>query len=69
MKTFSVAIKSKQGHWITNWHEYFSLEDIDWEQVETIVRISGWQGYGYYYGHNSSGLTSSRTRTILYEKE
>ena len=69
MKTYSVATKSKQGHWITNRNQYSSLEDINWEDVKEFISKNGRLGYGYYYGHNSRNLCSSRTRTILYEKE
>ena len=68
MKTYSVAIKSKEGHWITNWHEYSSLQEIDWEGIKQFVNKDGRLGYGYYYGNNSRNLCSSRTRTVLFEK-
>jgi len=69
MKTYSVAIKNKQGHWITNWYQYFNLDDINWSEVKQFVEDHGDLGYGYYYGHNSRNLVSKRTRTVLYEKE
>ena len=64
MKTYSVAIKSEKGHWLTNWNKYPNLQDINWEEVKQFAS----EGYGYYYGHNSSSLCSSRTRTVLFEK-
>ena len=68
MKTYSVATKSKQGHWITNWNQYSNLQDIDWEEVRQFASEDGRLGYGYYYGHNSRNLCSSRTRTVLFVK-
>jgi hypothetical protein len=65
MKTYSVAIKSKKGYWLTNWNQYFSLEDINWEEVKRFAS----EGYGYYFGHNSRNLCSDRTRTVLFERE
>jgi len=68
MKTYSVAIK-KNGYWLTNWYQYFDIQEIDWEQVESTAKINNWQGYGYYYGHNSRNLTSAKCRTVLKEFE
>lgn len=65
MKTYSVAILSAKGYWLTNWNEYNQLEDIDFNKVETHCIEHGCKGYGYYYGHHSSGLTSARCRTVL----
>ena len=68
MKTYSVAIKNKHGHWITNYSQYFSLDDINWKEVKEFVDERDDLGYGYYYGHNSKNLCSNRTRTVLWEK-
>ena len=64
-KTYSVAIKNKNGDWITNWNECFNLDDIDFKKVERYCIESKALAYGYYYGTKSGGLTSSRCRTVL----
>jgi len=68
-KTYSVAIKGKSGDWFTNWGQYFSLDDINWQDVKDFVTERGDLGYGYYYGHKSRSLTSTRCRTVLWESE
>lgn len=36
-KTYSVAILGKDGKtWFTNWGQFFSLDDIDWQEVESL---------------------------------
>ena len=65
-KTYSVAILGKDNKtWFTNWGQYFKLDDIDWQEVESHCLKNGNKGYGYYYGHKSRNLTSSRCRTIV----
>lgn len=66
-KTYSVAIKNQKGHWITNYDQYASPDDINWENVETHCKETGALAYGYYYGHNSRNLTSARCRTVKME--
>lgn len=68
MKTYSVAIKNTNGDWLTNWHQYSNLDNIDWNAVDKFVKDRGDLGYGYYYGHNSRNLTSAKCRTVLYDK-
>ena len=65
MKTYSVAIKVKKGHWVTNWGKYFSLSDINWNGVLDCCKECKSVAFGYYYGHNSNELTSTRCRTEL----
>ena len=65
MKTYSVALLSNDGHWITNWNKYNNLEDINWIKVESFCIEKGYLAYGFYYGHNSNVLTSSRCRSRL----
>ena len=67
MKTYSIAMLSNDGHWITNWNKYDSPEDISWNKVEKFCIEREYLAYGYYYGHNSTALTSSRCRTVLKE--
>lgn len=67
MKTYSVTILSKDGNWITNWGKYFSLDEIDWPEVDKFVKERGDLAYGYQYGTDSRNLTSARTRTVLWE--
>ena len=71
MKTYSVAFRrNKDGIWITNWNKYTSVEGIDWDQVRGYVMSkNSIDAYGYYYGHNSSQLTSAKCRTVLWRKE
>jgi len=64
-KTYSVAIQNKSGVWITNWNKYFNLDDIEWDKVEKYCLENLDLAYGYYYGHNSCNLISSRCRTVL----
>lgn len=68
MKTYSVCTKAKSGHWVTNWGQYFDLDEINWEEVKQFASEDGRLGYGYMYGHNSRNLTASRCRTILAEQ-
>lgn len=79
-ETYSVAILCKNKHglmerdgsipdsyWVTNWGQFYSLDDINFESVEKHCLKAGSLGYGYYYGHNSRNLTSNRCRTVLKE--
>jgi hypothetical protein len=76
MKTYSLAIKvhketvnEGKPYWITNWHQYNNLEDIDWNEVKQFVLNNPqYIAYGYYYGNNSRKLTSDKCRTVLFEK-
>ena len=65
MKTYSIAIQNKSGHWITNWGKYFHLSDINWVEVLAFCVARKDLAYGYYYGHKSNELTSNRCRTKL----
>jgi hypothetical protein len=69
MKTFSVCFLNKHGFWITNWGQHFNLDDIGWEIVEKHVETEQCLAYGYYCGHNSRNLTSSRNRIVLWQVE
>lgn len=66
-KTYSVALKNKNGVWLTNWNKYYSLDDINWELVESVCKEKGYTAYGYYYGWKSNTLTSEKCRTVLKE--
>ena len=50
MKTFSVCILNRKGFWITNYGQFFSIEDINWEEVEKLVKEQNGIAYGYMYG-------------------
>ena len=67
-KTYSVAIQNETGIWLTNWGQYFDLDDIDWAKVEEFCIEGGDLAYGYYHGHNSRNLTSKRCRTVLWKR-
>ncbi len=74
MKTYSVALlvrPDEQGqdpYWVTNWYQYYELDNINWDSVKEYYEENDHCiGYGYYYGHNSSNLTSSRCRTVIQE--
>lgn len=70
MKTYSVVIKSaKTGFWITNWGQFMSADDINWEKVDNYVTSKGDLGYGFVYGRNSRDITSPANRTVLWEAE
>lgn len=69
MKTYSVCILTKAGHWVTNWHQYASQDDIDWDKVKKHVEENGHLAYGYMYGVKSRNLTAKRCRTVLWEKK
>ena len=58
MKTYSLAIKTKEGVWITNAGKYFSLENINFESVDVFCNVTGAKAYGYYYGENSNNMTT-----------
>ena len=64
-KTYSIAILNEKGIWITNWHTYSKVEDINFDEVEKYCLESGCIGYGYYYGEKSNNLTSERCRTVM----
>ena len=64
-KTYFVAIQNKDGEWLTNWGQYFNLEDIDFSKVEETCKEQGYLSYGYYYGVKSRSLTSDRCRTLV----
>jgi hypothetical protein len=66
-KTYSVAVQNKKGVWITNWNTYYSLEEIDWESVETFCKERNCKAYGYYFGNKSNALTSDKCRTVVKE--
>ena len=65
--TYSVAIQNKLGIWITNWHKYYDLNDIDFDKVKDYCIKNGDKAFGYYYGNKSNTLTSSKCRTVLME--
>lgn len=57
------------GQWTTNWHEYFDLNDIDFEKVAQFVEQGGYLAFGYMHGKkHSRNLTANRCRTILWER-
>ena len=64
-KTYSVAIQNKNGDWFTNWGQYFSLDEINFSDVEKYCIESKAKAYGYYYGNKSRNLTSSKCRTVI----
>jgi hypothetical protein len=66
-KTYSVALQNNKGIWFTNWNKYYSLDDINWEEVEIFCKERNYRAYGYYYGCNSRVLTSEKCRTVLKE--
>lgn len=65
MKTYSIAILVKRGYWVTNFHKYFDLSDINWQSVADWCKQEGNLVFGYYYGHKSNELTSPRCRTEI----
>ena len=65
MKTYSVALQNADDIWFTNWHKYFKLSEIKWDEVKKFAKEGNYKAYGYYYGHKSNELTSSRCRTII----
>ena len=69
MKTYSVAMQTKESVWITNWDEWPSREDIDWVEVEKFCRERGYIAYGYYFGHHSRNLTAARSRVLMWSAE
>jgi hypothetical protein len=66
MKTYSIALQRKSTCF-TNWNQYNSPDDINWDEVENFCKEGGYTAYGYYYGNNSRDLTATRCRTILKE--
>jgi len=66
-KSYSVTFQCKNKVWVTNWHQYFDLSNVDWNQVLQFAIERGYRAYGYQHGHNSRNLTSSRNRVVLWE--
>jgi len=65
--TYSVTFQNKDKVWITNWHQYFDVTDIDWQGVAQFAIERGYLAFGFQRGHNSRNLTSSRNRVVLWE--
>jgi len=68
-KTYSVCVKNSKGDWVTNWHKHFKVSDIDWNEVKRFCEQRGDLAYGYMYGTDSRNLTSSRCRTVLWNRK
>lgn len=68
-KTYSVTFQVKNGTWVTNWGQYYHLEEIDWEEVDKYSKERGHLAYGYQYGHISRNLSSKKNRTVLWTCE
>lgn len=66
IKTYSVTFQMKNGIWITNWHEYFKRDEIDWGEVAEFCKERGYIAYGYYFGHHSRNLTAAKNRVVLW---
>ena len=66
MKTYSLALR-KNNVWYTNWHQYMSPDDINWQQVDQFVKENNYTAYGYVYGHNSRNITAPANRRILWD--
>lgn len=64
-KTYSVTIKTKDGYWITNWHKYFDLSEVNWKEVKAWCKSAGHAAFGYQLGTRSNQQTAARTRTVL----
>lgn len=68
---YSPAFLNRQGHWITNYTEVGSADDLDWEEVDIMAREDHGHGksiaYGYYHsdGLHSNNLTSDKCRTMV----
>ena len=63
---YSVAILGKYGQWLTNFGEYGSPEDINWDKVEQTCKQGKSIAYGYYQGGmHSNNLTSDKNRTVI----
>ena len=69
MKTYSVTLKNPKGIWITNFGQFPSPDDINWELVKEACKRGAYLAYGYQYGNKSRNLISKRTRTVLWRKE
>ena len=52
-------------YWITNWFQYNSKEEIDWERVEEFCKKKRYSKYGFMYGTKSRNLISDNNRTIV----
>ena len=71
-KTYSVCTETTingESIWMTNWHQYQSVDDIDWDKVKNFCQEKGCTGYGYVYGRNSRDIISDRNRTVLWQGE
>ena len=64
-KTYSVAIRTSDGLWVTNWAMYNNFEDIDWQVVRESCIQKNCMAYGYYYGYKSYRMTSDKRRIVL----
>jgi len=63
---YSVAILGRHGQWLTNFGEYASLEEVDWDKVEHSCKKEKSIAYGYYEaGLHSNTLTSDKNRTVI----
>ena len=59
----SFCVFSDKGFWVTNWYEYNSPLDINWDKVREFYPT---QDIGYMVGKGSSkSLTSERNRVVL----
>jgi len=67
VKTYSLALCDKKGIWFTNYQQYNSPDEINWDEVEKFCEDGDYTAYGYYYGNHSRNLTSARCRTVLKE--
>ena len=66
---YSGTFQRPDGIWVTNWHEYNSPDDIDWDEVKEFCLQQGLIAYGYQHGKSfhSRNLTSAKTRTVLWQ--
>lgn len=73
MKTYSLCVlvsdknnlNKGKPYWVTNWYENQSMNDFDWDKVESFCIENGNLAYGYIYGNDSRKLKSNKNRTIL----
>jgi hypothetical protein len=69
MKTYSVTLEKNGKYWVNNWDKWHSIDDIDWDKVaQYCEENSTITAFGYMYGTDSRNLTSSRCRTVLWER-
>lgn len=66
MKTYSVSILSDKGYWVTNWGQYQSKGEIDFDKVKAYCLKHGKLAYGVMHGHKSRDLVSPRCRELLW---